>query len=141
MSTEPSSSTEKAWLFVSPHTQPIPSSVMCCGLRRDQLFSPSVVTDVSFGKSSDHLNEWKPTSHHEFGETVVSLVAEGIVTELNGRQFGQVYSSLPIHTNHSRIRRNDNAGRRSLQTQGIAASGSLFITASRQHTLFSTKEA
>lgn len=71
---------------------------MCCGLRRDQLFSPSVVMDVSFGKSNDHPHELKPTSHHEFGETVVSLVAEGVIAQLNGGQFGQVYPSLPLHT-------------------------------------------
>lgn len=105
MSTEPSSSTEKAWLFVTQHAQSLHSSVMCCGLRRDQLFSPSVVMDVSFGKSNDHPHELKPTSHHEFGETVVSLVAEGVIAQLNGGQFGQVYPSLPLHTNHSQTQR------------------------------------
>ena len=71
---------------------------MCCGLRRDQLFSPSVVMDVSLGKSNDHSHELKPTSHHEFGEIVVSLVAKGIVAQLNEGQFGQVYPSFPFHT-------------------------------------------
>ena len=105
MSTEPSSSTEKAWLFVTQHAQSLHSSVMCCGLRRDQLFSPSVVMDVSLGKSNDHPHELKPTSHHEFGEIVVSLVAEGVIAQLNGGQFGQVYPSFPLHTNHYRTQR------------------------------------
>ena len=99
---------------------------MLCGHSKVWLYW-SVVSDVSLGKSSPSPLVRFPTSHDQWGWSIL-LITECVLAHLNGLQFRHVYSITHTRRSHSQTRHENSTRMPFYRTEVIWEKACLVIT-------------